>query len=87
MFRVDFTDEARDTYADADGPLARKIDRCVVQLQSDPRASNNAAAMTGPDAGKWRYRVGNHRVVYTIDDDREVVTIVRIAPRGSVYGR
>ena len=85
MHTVEFTPAATRAYAAADRPLAKKIARCIEQLERDPRGSNNAEPMVGPDAGKWRYRIGDRRVIYTIDDARQVVTIIDIAPRGSVY--
>jgi mRNA interferase RelE/StbE len=34
---------------------------------------------------RWRVRVGNYRIVYSIDDDRKAVDITRIAHRKDVY--
>jgi mRNA interferase RelE/StbE len=33
----------------------------------------------------WRIRVGDYRIVYTIDDDSKTVSITRIAHRKEVY--
>jgi len=33
----------------------------------------------------WRIRVGDYRVVYTVDDARKVVDIMRVAHRSEVY--
>lgn len=33
------------------------------------------------ETGLWRIRVGHYRVVYAIDDARQLVTVVRIARR------
>jgi mRNA interferase RelE/StbE len=33
----------------------------------------------------WRVRVGDYRVVYTIEDDKLVVLVVRVAHRKDVY--
>ena len=40
-------------------------------------------------AGQESYRIrqGNYRVVYTIDDDRVIVEIVRVGHRSDVYRR
>jgi mRNA interferase RelE/StbE len=34
---------------------------------------------------RWRIRVGDYRVVYTIEDGRKIVDITRIAHRREVY--
>jgi len=36
---------------------------------------------------EWRIRVGDYRVVYTIDDRRTLVEVVRIRHRREVYER
>ena len=33
------------------------------------------------DIGLWRVRTGHYRVVYAIDDENKLVTIVRVATR------
>ena len=33
----------------------------------------------------WRIRVGQHRVIYAIDDDARMVRIAKIGPRERVY--
>jgi mRNA interferase RelE/StbE len=33
----------------------------------------------------WRVRVGNYRIVYTVDDAAKVIDIVRVADRKDVY--
>ena len=36
-------------------------------------------------AGLWRIRQGDYRIVYGIDDDRKMVTILRIGHRREIY--
>ncbi len=33
----------------------------------------------------WRIRVGDYRIVYTIEDDKLIVLVVRVAHRRDVY--
>ncbi|MGH9101893.1 MAG: type II toxin-antitoxin system RelE family toxin [Acidimicrobiales bacterium] len=48
-----------------------------------PRGCEKLAGM----ADAWRIRSGNYRVVYTIDDHVQVVTITRVGHRREVYRR
>ncbi|MGI9500042.1 MAG: type II toxin-antitoxin system RelE family toxin, partial [Geminicoccaceae bacterium] len=36
-------------------------------------------------AGKWRYRVGDYRIICEIEDEHLVVVIVKIGHRREVY--
>ena len=36
-------------------------------------------------AGLWRYRVGDHRIVCRIEDDRVVVLVLAVGHRSKVY--
>lgn len=43
--------------------------------------------LKGELASLWRIRVrGSYRMVYEIDDDRRLVTIINVGTRGGIYG-
>ena len=59
--------------------------RLVAKINSlaiDPRPPG-CQKLTGSE--KYRVRQGAYRVVYSIEDDRLVVTVVRVAHRRDVY--
>lgn len=67
--------------------ISRKADRQrlvsrIRQLAADPRPPG-CAKLSGRDA--YRVRQGAYRVVYTIEDDRLVVEIVKVGHRRDVY--
>jgi mRNA interferase RelE/StbE len=41
--------------------------------------------LTGEKAGFWRYRVGDYRVVCFLEDEGEIVRVMRVAHRKDVY--
>ena len=49
------------------------------------QSRRNVKALKGPLAGAYRYRVGDLRVVYTINDQSVTVSVVTIAKRSDVY--
>lgn len=69
-----------------DNAVARRILTAVTRLGVDPRPPG-VRALTGKPQGTMRLRVGNHRVVYVVQDDLVLVTVVRIAHRSEVYRR
>ena len=85
MSEVLLSPEARDFYAAADRPLARKLARCFAQLEREPRRHNNIKRLSGKFAGHLRYRIGDWRVIYRIDDQARLVLVLSIAHRREVY--
>ena len=85
MYEVILMGQAERFYAAAQRPLARKLARCFEHLEQDPRRHSNAKPLTGPLAGYHRFRVGDYRVVYRIDEPARKVLVVKIAHRREVY--
>lgn len=85
MYEVALTDEALRMYRKANAPLVRKLNRCFYSLSRNPHTYPNIKRLTGTLRGRWRYRVGDWRVVYQIDEQRRRVNVLVIAHRSSVY--
>ncbi|MCX6621732.1 MAG: type II toxin-antitoxin system RelE/ParE family toxin [Acidobacteria bacterium] len=50
----------------------------------DPHAANNnVTRLQGRDG--FRLRVGDWRVIYELQDDRMVMLVVEVGPRGGIY--
>ena len=54
-----------------------------IATAEDPRRFGKP--LTGDLKGLWRYRIGNYRIVASIEDDRFVVLIVTVGHRREVY--
>ena len=85
MFDVILAPDAQAFYQAANQPLARKLARCFHQLEREPRRHNNIKRLTGDLSGLFRYRVGDWRVIYRIDDQARCVFVLDIAHRREVY--
>ena len=85
MYRVLLSLEAEKVYRKANNVLAKKLARCLKRLEESPRFHPNVKALKGNYAGYYRYRVGDYRVVYSIDDRAKIVNIIVIAHRSRVY--
>ena len=85
MYEVRLHPDAQTTYTKADRALARKIARCLQQLEKTPRSHPNIKALTGNFIGYYRYRIGNYRVIYSVDDSIVQVYVIAIAHRSEVY--
>jgi mRNA interferase RelE/StbE len=51
----------------------------------DPRRTGKA--LSGTDKGKWRYRIGDYRLIATIYDDRLLILLVGVGHRKNIYLR
>ncbi len=52
---------------------------------SDPR--QHGKALTANHAGKWRYRVGEYRILAEIQDETVTVLVVELGHRREVYSK
>jgi mRNA interferase RelE/StbE len=66
------------------GSVRDRIRVAIDGLAADPRPAG-CTKLAGRD--DYRIRVGDHRVVYAIDDAARVVVVARIAHRREVYRR
>ena len=64
--------------------LRARLETAIDQLATDPRHRGMAALKGGGGLRKFRVRVGDHRIVFEIDDDRKIVYIMRIGHRDSI---
>jgi len=49
----------------------------------DPRSLGQA--LQGGLAGKWRYRVGDYRLICTIEDQKMVILVIELGHRSDIY--
>lgn len=81
-YRIELRPAAARQLRKLDPPTARRIQGAIALLADDPRPPASRP-LTGRPA--WRVRVGDYRVIYTIEDDRLIVVVVAIGHRRDVY--
>ena len=85
MYDVFLTHDARRFYENADPVLARKLNRCFRYLRNDPCKHPNIKRLKGPLTGQFRYRVGDWRVIYRVDEREQAVVVLLIVRRSEAY--
>ena len=64
--------------------MATLIREKLDQLALDPYAKhNNATKLKNLPA--YRLRIGDWRVIYEINDDKLIILVLKIGPRGGIY--
>jgi mRNA interferase RelE/StbE len=81
---IEWSDSARKQLRKLDRQVARQlVDYVETRTAPDPRAVGKA--LTARFASLWRYRVGDHRIIVSIEDAVLRILVVRIGHRGEVY--
>lgn len=84
MYHIVFTRQAERSLRKMSRNTARLIRDKLDQLAQDPYARNpNLTRLQGRPG--YRLRVGDWRVIYELEEDRLVILVLKIAPRGEVY--
>jgi mRNA interferase RelE/StbE len=81
-YRVELTSAAARELRKLDRQDADRVTAAIRKLEDDPRP-HGATKLSG--RGEYRIRVGDHRVIYEIDDSKVVVTVIKIGNRRDVY--
>jgi len=84
MYRLKYRRQARNFLARL--PLKIKaaiVDKINMLAQNPDSGSLDIKVLKG--RGGFRLRVGQYRVLYTRNNDRFIIEIVKIRPRGDVY--
>jgi len=64
--------------------LAKRLNKCFEDLESNPFWGQNIKVLKG-EKKRYRYRIGDYRVIYGIDKENSKVIVTLIAPRPSAY--
>ena len=62
--------------------IFRRLNNSILRLEQQPRP-RGAAKLTGYEL--YRLRVGDFRIIYSIDDETREVTLIRVGHRREVY--
>lgn len=85
-YAVRFTHRAEKDFARLDRRTQKRVTQRAAELGKAPLDSRISRALTEKGMLR-RSRMGGWRLIYTVDDEARVVTIVTIDRRGQVYKR
>jgi mRNA interferase RelE/StbE len=82
-YTVEYKKSALKELAELPENLCNTIIAKVAVLAENPAGAGNVKALKGEEG--YRLRVGDYRVVYTLEHKKLIVEVVRIAHRKDVY--
>jgi len=83
-YRIELRPAALRALRKLDPPVARRVQAAIALLAEDPRPPASRPLRGRP---AWRVRVGDYRVIYTIEEDVLLVVVVTLGHRRDVYDR
>ena len=87
-WNVEVSPKAQRQLDELDKPVARRISRFLYERigkLDDPRQLGER--LQGTLSEFWRYRVGDYRIICSLEHERLVVLVLRIGHRRDVYKR
>lgn len=83
-YKIEVTTAAEKDIAHLNEPIIGRVRETIDGLADNPRPPGSKP-LKGKHKGKWRVRVGDYRIIYTINDAAKVVRILAVKPRGGAY--
>lgn len=83
-YRIELRPAALRALGKLDPPIARRVQGAIALLAQDPRPPGARALKGRPGL---RVRVGDYRVIYTVQDDVLLIVVVTLGHRRDVYDR
>ena len=87
VWQIEFDPTAKKELGKLDPQIAKRILKFLKErlaTQVDPR--KNGEALKGPTLGEfWKYRVGDFRIIASIQDKTICILILRIGNRKEIY--
>lgn len=83
MWQVIIARKAERTLKRLPRDVVQRLSAAIDALSADPRPEGSRK-LAGFD-NLYRVRVGGWRIIYTIEDDRLLVLVLTVAPRGGAY--
>ncbi|MHC5821725.1 MAG: type II toxin-antitoxin system RelE family toxin [Nostoc sp.] len=82
-YEVKFSKDAKKQFRKLPLDVQERIQTKINDLAIEPRP-NGVKKLQGDD-NSYRVRVGDYRVIYELDDDVLIVTVIKIGHRSEIY--
>jgi len=85
MYSIRFAKKAAKIYKRVDAVTVRRINNILKRLEENPFNLPNTKHLKAELAESYRIRMGNIRIIYSVNDSDKTVYIEVIGFRGDVY--
>ena len=84
LYKVDITKHALKELIALPIKVSTQITKAIDSLEKNPRPIGSKK-LKGETDYLWRIRVGNYRVIYTIEDAVKIIEVRKIGHRKDIY--
>lgn len=85
MYKIELARKAAKFYKKCDTITAKRLNFAFSKLSKDPFRDYNIKQLSGKLEGSLRLRLGDIRIIYSVDDRNKIVYIEVVDFRGDVY--
>lgn len=82
---IEFDKKAKKEFASLDKTTQKQIDKFLLKLINSSNPRRLGEALKGNLQPFWKYRVGNYRLICSIEDDIVTILVLRVKHRNEVY--
>ncbi len=82
---IEFTKKSLKQFNSLDKVTQKKIDKFISKLINSDNPRRFGEALKGDLYLFWRYKVGDYRLICTIEDNVLLVKVIKVAHRKEVY--
>ena len=82
---IDFDKKAKKQLSNLDKSIKKQIDKFILKLKKSDNPRRFGEALKGNLHLFWRYRIGDYRLICTIEDKILTVLIIEVKHRKEVY--
>lgn len=86
MFEIVLSKDAQKFVGRQDATTKKRLQEALLSLAENPFGHRNVKRLRSAH-DLFRLRVGDYRVVFTVEDDQMVIMVIDIDNRGDVYKR
>ena len=85
VWQIKFTEKANKAFSKLDKAIQRRVLDKLKEISKHENPKDVGKALVGNLSGLWRYRVGDYRIVCSLEQTEIIILVVDIDHRRQVY--
>jgi mRNA interferase RelE/StbE len=85
VWTIKFDKKAAKEFKNLDKVIQKNIDKFLMRLTKSSNPRHIGHALKGRLQPLWRYRIGDHRLICSIEDKIVTILVLRVSHRRHVY--